>query len=130
LKCFVINSVAVVDETLIDAYGSDDATRAYLQEAKLRGGACIIGPGGQILAGPMPGGEGILYADVDADDVIVPKFIHDFAGHYNRPELFAPLFQTSRRALADSTGQTSDEREVGERTRLAERSITLLPPSE
>ena len=31
----------------------------------------------------------------DADDVIVPKFIHDFAGHYNRPHLFAPLLARS-----------------------------------
>jgi nitrilase len=92
LKCFVINSVAVVDRGLQEAYGNDAAARAYLEEAATLGGACIIGPGGQIIAGPMPAGEGLLYADVSADDVIIPKFIHDFAGHYNRPELFASLF--------------------------------------
>lgn len=96
LKTFVINSVAVVDAALFEAYAIDAQSRAYLEEARTRGGASIVGPGGQFIAGPMPAGEGILYADVRADDVIIPKFIHDFAGHYNRPELFAPLFPVTR----------------------------------
>jgi aliphatic nitrilase len=94
LKTFVINSVAVVDDSLIEAYGMDVAARNFLQEARTKGGASIIGPGGQFLAGPMEAGEGILYADVRTDDVIIPKFVHDYAGHYNRPELFAPLFMS------------------------------------
>jgi aliphatic nitrilase len=96
LKCFVINSVAVIDDGLFAAYGSDAAARTYLEAARGRGGASIVGPGGHIVAGPLPPGEDILYADVHADDVIIPKFIHDFAGHYNRPELFAPLFDRLR----------------------------------
>ena len=28
-----------------------------------------------------------MYCDVDTQDV-VPKLIHDFAGHYNRPDIF------------------------------------------
>jgi len=96
LKTFVINSVAVVDSTLIEVYEADARSRAYLEEAKALGGASIIDPMGQYVAGPMPAGEGILYADVQADDVIIPKFVHDFAGHYNRPELFAHLFETKR----------------------------------
>ncbi len=97
LKTFVINSVAVVDDALIRAYGIDEASRVYLEEARMRGGASIIGPGGQLIAGPMSAGEGILYADVRVEDVIIPKFIHDFAGHYNRPELFAPLLSVPSR---------------------------------
>jgi nitrilase len=132
LKCFVINSVAVVDRTLIDAYGTDPDLRGYLEEAKQRGGACIVGPGGQILAGPMPAGEGILYADVSPDDVIVPKFIHDFAGHYNRPELFAPLFTADRDVLPTSRPDFTEHARAdfadGDRSRLAHRPITLLPP--
>ncbi|MBA4219510.1 carbon-nitrogen hydrolase family protein [Bosea sp. (in: a-proteobacteria)] len=91
LKCFVINSCAAVDSSIIDAYGLDAQARAFLEEATNHGGTCIIGPGGNIVAGPLPPGEDILYADVSLSDVIIPKFIHDFAGHYNRPELFGSI---------------------------------------
>ncbi|STX14740.1 hypothetical protein [Klebsiella pneumoniae] len=37
--------------------------------------------------------EELLFADINLEDVIIPKLIIDTAGHYNRPELFAPLFQ-------------------------------------
>jgi nitrilase len=132
LKCFVINSVAIVDDGLIDAYGFDSDNRAFLEQARLRGGACIMGPRGQILAGPMPAGEGILYADVNPDDVIVPKFFHDFAGHYNRPELFSSLFKLDPAAPAAEpqrvTQQTSSEH-LGdkERPNLVCDPTTLLP---
>lgn len=53
LKCFVINSVAAIDETIIEAYGWDDAARAFLSEANNHGGTSIIGPGGNIIAGPL-----------------------------------------------------------------------------
>ncbi len=92
LKCFVVNAVALVDEAAMAAYGQALDTRAFLEAARAKGGTSIIGPRGEILAGPLPGGEGLLYADVDPDDLIIPKQVHDFAGHYNRPEVFAELF--------------------------------------
>lgn len=92
LKCFVINSVAVVDDAIIEAYGTDAVVSSYLKESRNHGGTSIVNPGGKIIAGPLPPGEGTLYADVQTGDVVIPKFIHDFAGHYNRPELFASLF--------------------------------------
>lgn len=88
LKCFVINSVAVVDDLLVAAYGPSEYSD-FLREAGTRGGASIIAPSGNIIAGPAAAGETIVYADVDLADVIIPKMIHDFAGHYNRPDLFA-----------------------------------------
>jgi nitrilase len=110
LKCFVINSVAVVDDNLLEAYGTEPSVRAYLEDARQRGGASIIGPSGQIVAGPMAAGEGILYADICANDVIVPKFIHDFAGHYNRPELFTSLFGIDPATLTTIPRQNIAER--------------------
>ena len=92
LKCFVVNSVAVLDDDAIAAYGLDLQTRVFLDAAREKGGASILGPRGEVLAGPLPGGEGLLYADLDPEDLLIPKQVHDFAGHYNRPDLFAPLF--------------------------------------
>jgi aliphatic nitrilase len=63
-----------------------DEHRAFLE--KQGGGASIIGPRGQIIAGPIDPGEKILCADVVLDDIVVPKLIHDYAGHYNRFDIF------------------------------------------
>ncbi len=102
LKCFVINSCAAVDDSIIDAYGLDESARDFLKKASNHGGTSIIGPGGNIIAGPLPPGENILYADVRLDEVVIPKFIHDFAGHYNRPELFMSLLSIKDELLAET----------------------------
>ena len=92
LACYVINSVALVDEDAIRAYGTDE-TRGFLEAESEKGRATIVGPGSQILAGPLEKGEGILYADVDLGSLVECKYGFDYAGHYNRPELFAHHFR-------------------------------------
>lgn len=58
-----------------------------------KGLATILGPDGNIVAGPLEAGEGILYADVCPNDVVICKYGIDIAGHYNRPELFVHRFE-------------------------------------
>lgn len=52
------------------------------------GNSCIIAPGGQILAGPLEAEEGILYADLDFDQILSAKRMFDACGHYARPDVF------------------------------------------
>jgi nitrilase len=52
------------------------------------GGSCIVGPLGNVLAGPAFDKETILYADIDLDDVARAKYDFDVVGHYARPDLF------------------------------------------
>ena len=52
------------------------------------GGSCIVGPLGNVLAGPDFDGEAILYADIDLNDVARAKYDFDVTGHYARPDLF------------------------------------------
>ena len=92
LACYVINSVAVVGEDIIAKYALDEETRDLLRDQMQKSRGSIIGPGGRVLAGPLSVGEGILYADVNLDDLIKLKYGVDYAGHYNRPELFAHHF--------------------------------------
>jgi nitrilase len=54
----------------------------------MRGGSCIVGPLGQLLAGPDYESERILYADLDLDDIPRAKFDFDVVGHYARPDVF------------------------------------------
>ncbi|RSM05240.1 hypothetical protein CEP52_006389 [Fusarium oligoseptatum] len=92
LKCFVLNSVGVIGDDAIEAYGEDDTIREYLETERQKPLATILGPDGNIIAGPLRAGDGILYADICLSDVVIAKYGIDIAGHYNRPELFAHHF--------------------------------------
>src|SRR3712207_8442678 len=50
------------------------------------GGSLIVAPGGEVLAGSLEGGEGILTAEVDLGRVGGEKHSLDVAGHYARSE--------------------------------------------
>lgn len=52
------------------------------------GNSCIIAPNGKLLAGPLEAEEGILYADIDLNQIIAAKRMFDVAGHYSRPDVF------------------------------------------
>ena len=52
------------------------------------GGSVIVDPDGKILAGPANETEGILYADIRADQLVGPRWQLDIAGHYARPDVF------------------------------------------
>lgn len=54
----------------------------------IRGGSCIIGPMGEILAGPVYDEEAVLTADCDPGDIARAKFDFDVSGHYSRPDVF------------------------------------------
>jgi nitrilase len=53
-----------------------------------RGGSCIIGPLGDVLAGPDYEGETILVADLDLDEIARAQLDFDAVGHYGRPDVF------------------------------------------
>jgi nitrilase len=52
------------------------------------GNSCIISPKGQILAGPLDSEEGILYAEINMNEIIEAKRSLDVVGHYSRPDVF------------------------------------------
>ncbi len=52
------------------------------------GNSAIIAPNGEIIAGPLEAKEGILYAELDLDQVIKAKRMFDAVGHYSRPDVF------------------------------------------
>ena len=52
------------------------------------GNSVIVGPDGELLAGPARHEETILLADVDLARVRAARRMLDPAGHYNRPDVF------------------------------------------
>jgi nitrilase len=54
----------------------------------IRGGSVMVGPLGQVLAGPVYDQECILTAELDTAEIAEGKFDLDVAGHYARPDIF------------------------------------------
>lgn len=63
----------------------------------MRGGSMIVGPLGNVLAGPNYDGETVLTAEIDTDDITRAQFDLDLNGHYARPDLFRLLVNEERR---------------------------------
>jgi nitrilase len=53
-----------------------------------RGYSTIVGPDGDILAGPLIGEAGILTAEVDPSAARASRHEFDAVGHYSRPDVF------------------------------------------
>jgi len=53
-----------------------------------RGNTLIVHPHGHVLAGPLIGEPGILYAEIDAHAARVARRQFDVVGHYSRPDVF------------------------------------------
>ncbi len=87
MGCFVVNSTGVLTQEAIDAYQAGEQEVAFMQALKDKGHASVIGPSGQVLT-PSLAGEGLVYAEVDLNDILVRKVAMDFAGHYNRADVF------------------------------------------
>ena len=54
----------------------------------IHGGSMIVSPFGEVLAGPLEGGDGLVTAEIDLNDIARGKFDLDVAGHYARPDVF------------------------------------------
>lgn len=52
------------------------------------GDSAIVDPDGNFLAGPVEREEAILYAEVDPERMLGPRWMLDVAGHYGRPDVF------------------------------------------
>jgi nitrilase len=52
-----------------------------------RGGACIVSPVGDIIAGPLYDTEGVVTADCDLREALHAKRTFDVAGHYGRADV-------------------------------------------
>jgi len=86
-RCFVLSCCqyltrADCPEDYAAIQGNDPAT------ILMSGGSCVIGPLGQILAGPNFEGPCILTADLDLDEIPRSKYDLDVVGHYARPDIF------------------------------------------
>lgn len=55
----------------------------------IRGGSVVIGPMGDIIAGPLLNAEGLVAAEIDTDELVRARYDFDVVGHYSRPDVFS-----------------------------------------
>ncbi|MDP9233783.1 MAG: carbon-nitrogen hydrolase family protein [Actinomycetota bacterium] len=102
-RCFVIGVAPcqrgsdIPEEWRGELYGGDDDWLS-------RGGSTIVGPEGDILAGPVTEREEILYAELDVTRARASRRELDVVGHYARPDVFTLTVDTTPRS-AMSTRQ-------------------------
>jgi len=53
-----------------------------------RGGACVVSPNGEVIAGPLYDTEGTVIVDCDLRDGLHAKRYFDVVGHYARADVF------------------------------------------
>jgi aliphatic nitrilase len=87
-KAWVISACGTVDEDMIRKLEVGPEGEKFLRNPDCCGGSVIVAPNCRVVAGPMGAEEGILYADCDIEVGVNMKLRHDFAGHYNRPDIF------------------------------------------
>ena len=87
-KAFVIAACGTVDERMIEMLTASPEGEKFLRDPDCCGGSVIVAPNNRLIAGPMGPEEGILYADCNLELGVQMKLRHDFAGHYNRPDIF------------------------------------------
>lgn len=65
------------------------------QDVVMRGASVIVGPLGDVLAGPVYDERAILVAELERDVLVKSRFDFDPVGHYARPDVFS--LQVDRR---------------------------------
>lgn len=68
------------------------------------GGSMIVGPLGDVLAGPLERETGLITASIDMEDVIRARYDLDVVGHYSRPDVFSLHVDERPRGGAVFTG--------------------------
>ena len=94
-RCYVIgvNPCLRVDQIPADFPHRDQVWRTEQPDQGANewveaGNSVIVGPGGELLAGPARHEETILTADIDLAAVRAARRLFDPVGHYNRPDVF------------------------------------------
>lgn len=101
-RCFVLSACQYMTRgdcppNYDPVQGNDPAT------VLIHGGSLIASPQGDIVAGPLCAGEGLLTAELDPGEIARGKFDLDVTGHYARPDVFSLRVDTSRRAALRET---------------------------
>lgn len=86
-RCYVVNCAPYIKKTDYPTDLAFPEEVEALDDVVYRGGSGIVDPYGHYVAGPLWDGPGILYADLDMQQVPAAKWEFDAVGHYARPDV-------------------------------------------
>lgn len=96
-RCFVISACQYMMRGDVSGDGYDAIQGNDPETVLIGGGSMIVSPFGEVLAGPLRDGTGLVTAEIDLDDIARGKFDLDVAGHYDRPDIFTLTADTTPR---------------------------------
>jgi nitrilase len=100
-RCFVVSACQV--QASPQALGID-VPNWPVERALIAGGSVIVGPMGDVLAGPLKDTAGLLTADIDTDELVRARYDYDVVGHYSRPDIFELVVDERARPGVRFTG--------------------------
>ena len=87
-RCFVVTACQYMTQGHVSADWYQPIQGTSPETVLIRGGSCIVGPMGNVLAEPVFNKEALIMAEIDLDDIPRARFDMDNAGHYTRPDVF------------------------------------------
>lgn len=86
-RCFVVNCAPYVERADYPADLAEPEEVEALDEVVYTGGSCVVDPYGHYAAGPLWDEPGVIYAELDLQQVAASKWEFDPVGHYARPDV-------------------------------------------
>jgi nitrilase len=106
-KAYILNAIGILSEEMRATIRSGPDDDAFLEDPSLTGGSSIVGPDGNVVAGPVDHTEQLLVADLDLGACLHEKAVHDLAGHYNRSDIFTLHVDRSRHEIFVPDGDST-----------------------
>lgn len=103
-KVFTVVAATALDAAAVEhvAQGDHEITRLLTSTPTA---SLVIGPRGDVIAGPLVGEEGIVYAELDLQESVALKLAHDIVGTYNRFDVFQLTMNSTRHTPLTVVGQ-------------------------
>jgi len=117
-KAFTIVASSFMDRPMREILSALDAEAGRILDASPRSVSLVTGPGGNTVSEVLCEDEGILYAEIDVNECVAPKQIHDVVGGYNRFD----IFQLTVNRSANRPVCFIDDLDSGDRASCSEES--------
>ncbi|PWN92434.1 carbon-nitrogen hydrolase [Acaromyces ingoldii] len=110
--------------------GHNSAAGSFMTSEGWGGASGVFGPDGRkITPDAAPDFDGIIYCDIDLDDIYYAKAIADPVGHYSRPDLLRILVDDRPKNYVVKCGATNGEFEADKPLLAIHKSIDELHSS-
>lgn len=126
-KLFTMVSSSFLTDDVKDLIAGGDKKIREIMDGCPRTESMVIGPNGEQKGDTLRDEEGIVYADIDLADCVVPKQFHDVVGYYNRFDIFKLTVNRSPNDPVSFVGSAKDRNtEDTDLTEAEDESVSRL----